>query len=99
MWSELYHWALTSKKNKHIIKIFQAFMITEKIRLSNRIYGFFLFSNYCLFNRFFFRNPAFFNPSCVRVFEKKLASHIIKVKDIFVWRASKALRLKDSYDF
>jgi glycosyltransferase involved in cell wall biosynthesis len=62
MWSELYHWALTSKKNKHIIKIFQAFMITEKIRLSNRINGYFLFSNYCLLNRFFFRNTSFFNP-------------------------------------
>jgi hypothetical protein len=35
----------------------------------------------------------------VRVFEKKMASLIIKVKDIFVWRASKALRIKDSYDF
>jgi len=99
MWSELHHWAVTAKKNKQVVKILQAFMITEKIRFSNRIYGFFLFSNYSLSNRFFFRQPAFFNPSCVRVFEKKFAPFIIKVKDIFVWRALKALRLKDSYDF
>jgi len=99
MWSELYHWAITSKKKKQIIKIFQAFMITEKIRLSNRILGFFLFGNYSLSNRFFFKKPAFFNPSCRRVFEKKLAAFIIKAKDVFVWRASKALRLKDGYDF
>ena len=99
MWSELYHWAITSKKKKQIIKIFQAFMITEKIRLSNRIFGFFLLGNYSLSNRFFFKKPAFFNPSCGRVFEKKIAVFIIKAKDILVWRTSKALRLKDGYDF
>ena len=99
MWRELYEWAKTCKKNKQIIKIFQAFLITEKIRLSNRVLGFFLFSNYSLSNRFFFKKPDFFNPSCRRVFEKKMAAFIIKAKDILVWRTSKALRLKDGYDF
>jgi glycosyltransferase involved in cell wall biosynthesis len=99
MWSELYRWAESVKKNKQIVSIFQAFMVAEKIRLSKRLYGFFLFTNYSLSNRFFFKKPGFFNPSCTRVFEKRLSRFIIKIKDILVWRTSKAFRLKDSYDF
>jgi glycosyltransferase involved in cell wall biosynthesis len=99
MWSELYHWAKSAQKKKQIKKIFQAFMATEKISFSNRAYGFFLFSNYSLSNRFFFKKSDFFNPSCRRVFKKKLAAFIIKAKDILVWRTSKVLRIKDGYDF
>jgi glycosyltransferase involved in cell wall biosynthesis len=99
MWSVLYHWAESVKKNKQIVSIFQAFMITEEIRVSKRLYGFFLFTNYSLSNRFFFRKSDFFNPSCTRVFEKRLSRFIIKIKDVLVWRTSKAFRLKDSYDF
>jgi len=99
MWDELYLWAISSKKNRQIIKIFQAFLITEKISLSNRIYGLFLLTNYSFSNNFFFKKSGFFNPSCVRVFEKRLSGFIIKIKDVLLWKASKAFRLKDSYDF
>lgn len=99
MWNELYHWAKSAKKKKKVIRIFQAFMATEKIRNSNRIHGFFLLSNYSLSNRLFFKKSSFFNPSCNRIFNKHLSSVIIKVKDILVWRASKTFGLKDSYDF
>lgn len=99
MWRELYHWAKTSKKNKQIIRIFQAFLITEKIRVSKRIYGFFLFTNYSFSNKLFFKKSVFFNPSCTRVFEKHLAAFIIKGKDILVWRTSRTFKLKDNYDF
>jgi glycosyltransferase involved in cell wall biosynthesis len=99
MWSELYHWTKSAKKNKQIVSIFQAFMITEKIRFSNRIYAFFLFINYSFSNRFFFKKSDFFNPSCTKVFEKRLSGFIIKIKDVLQWRASKAFKLKDTYDF
>jgi glycosyltransferase involved in cell wall biosynthesis len=99
MWQELYQWAKTSKKKKSIIQIFQAFVVTQKIRLSNRIYGFFLFTNYSLSNSFFFKKSDFFNPSCARIFEKRLAGFIIKMKDILLWRTAKVFKLKETYDF
>jgi glycosyltransferase involved in cell wall biosynthesis len=84
MWSELYRWAESVKKNKQIVRIFEAFMITEKIRVSKRIYGFFLFTNSSFSNKFFLKKSGFFNPSCNRVFEKHLAKIIIKIKDTLV---------------
>lgn len=99
MWRELYHWAKSAKKKEQIVRIIQAFMIREKIRNSNRVHGFFLLSNYSLSNKLFFKKSSFFNPSCDRIFHKHLSRFIIKVKDVLVWRASKALKLKDGYDF
>jgi glycosyltransferase involved in cell wall biosynthesis len=98
MWTELYQWCNSAQKNKQIKRVFQAFMATEKIRSSKRAYGFFLFTNYSLSNRFFFKKSELFNPSCKRVFAKPLSGFIIKMKDILVWRASKAFKLKGSYD-
>ena len=98
MWSELYHWAKSAPKNKRIRQIFQGFMATEKIRFSNRVYGFFLFTSYSLSNRFFFKKSELFNPSCLKVFEKPLSGFIIKIKDTLLLRVSKGLKLKDSYD-
>jgi glycosyltransferase involved in cell wall biosynthesis len=99
MWRELYQWAKASGKNKEIVRIFQAFFVTEKIKVLNRIHGFFLFAGYSVSNKFFLRKANFFNPSCSRVFEKRASGFIIKIKEVLLWRTGKVLGLKDTYDF
>ena len=90
MWSYLCDWSKRTSKSKPIRKLFEAFMIAEKIRLQKRIPAFFLFLYCNLTNHFFFSRTLFFNSSCIKVFGKRTGSYIIKMKHRITMRMSKS---------
>lgn len=89
MWQCLYNWSKGKRKDKEVISLFEAFLVTEKILHSKRLWSFLIFLKHVISNDIFLKKTKFFNPSCKKVFGKKFSVYIIDVKNRIQFEISK----------
>ncbi len=81
MWRYLYEWSLDAPNGKQYSQLFRAFLMREKILLSNRFSGFFNMILYVVLNKIFLTQGIFFNPSSTHVFGNFMARKLIFFKE------------------
>ena len=62
-WQHLYNWSLKTEITKRKSKLFQAYLMREKVLISSQFAGSIKLLFYCLANRFFLKKGIFFYPA------------------------------------
>jgi glycosyltransferase involved in cell wall biosynthesis len=80
MWRYLYEWSLDAANGKQYSQLFRAFLMREKVLLSNRFSGFFNMILFGILNKVFLAKGVFFNPSSTHVFGNFIGRKLIFFK-------------------
>lgn len=84
-WQYLYNWSLKSKTHKRFSKLFQAYLMREKLLMYNQFGGIFQLILYSIKNDLFLRKWIFFHPAATHVLGKRIARHVLKYKERIQW--------------
>ncbi len=80
-WKYLYDWSKGSNNGKRFSKLFQAFLMSEKLLKSDKLTGVLKLIWYSTTNRFFLKKGIFFVPAARHVLGKKVGPYILNYKE------------------
>lgn len=80
MWRYLYEWSLEAANGKQYSQLFRAFLMREKVLISNRFSGFFNMMLFGTLNKVFLAKGVFFNPSSTYVLGNFIGRKLIFFK-------------------
>lgn len=80
-WQHLYNWSLKSNAAKKKSKLFQAYLMREKLLVSGHLKGIIKLIVYSLTNKLFLKKGIFFYPAAKHVLGKGLGPYILNYKE------------------
>lgn len=89
-WEYLYNWSLKSEKHKRFSKLFQAYLMKEKLLRYNQFEGIFKLIWYSIKNNLFLKKWIFFHPAATHVLGKQIGRHILNYKERIQWHIFKS---------